>query len=241
MTSMKVIIVDDERLARNELKRLLSKHSNIEIIDEAKNADEAAIKIKEQQPDAIFLDIHMPGSTGLELAESLGDDVNIIFCTAYDQFAVDAFSLNAMDYLVKPVNPERLSDAITKLEARLEQSKQQTGLPDDHKLMVKYGETMRIIPLSDIIRFESIGNHAAIYTPHGKAFLHSSLNKIEAKLDASHYFRASRSDIIRLDAIESMEQAISYGLEAKLSNGQTVEISRRQATKLKQLLEFTQL
>jgi len=238
---MKVIIVDDERLARNELKRLLSKHSNIEIIDEAKNADEAAIKIKEHQPDAIFLDIHMPGSTGLELAESLGDDVNIIFCTAYDQFAVDAFSLNAMDYLVKPVNPERLSDAIAKLEARLEQSKQQTGLPDDHKLMVKYGETMRIIPLSDIIRFESIGNHAAIYTPHGKAFLHSSLNKIEAKLDANHYFRASRSDIIRLDAIESMEQAISYGLEAKLSNGQTIEISRRQATKLKQLLEFTQL
>ena len=107
--------------------------------------------------------------------------------------------------------------------------------------MVKYGETMRIIPLSDIIRFESIGNHAAIYTPHGKAFLHSSLNKIEAKLDANHYFRASRSDIIRLDAIESMEQAISYGLEAKLSNGQTIEISRRQATKLKQLLEFTQL
>jgi len=241
MTTMKVIIVDDERLARNELKRLLSKHSNIEIIDEAKNADEAAIKIKEHQPDAIFLDIHMPGSTGLELAESLGDDVNIIFCTAYDQFAVDAFSLNAMDYLVKPVNPERLSDAIAKLEARLEQSKQQTGLPDDHKLMVKYGETMRIIPLSDIIRFESIGNHAAIYTPHGKAFLHSSLNKIEAKLDANHYFRASRSDIIRLDAIESMEQAISYGLEAKLSNGQTIEISRRQATKLKQLLEFTQL
>ncbi|MCH2056006.1 MAG: LytTR family DNA-binding domain-containing protein, partial [Thalassotalea sp.] len=227
--------------ARNELKRLLSKHSEIEIVDEAKNAQEASEKIAEHSPDAIFLDIHMPGSTGLELAESLGDDVNIIFCTAYDQFAVDAFSLNAMDYLVKPVNPERLSDAIAKLEARLDQSKKQTGLPDDHKLMVKYGETMRIIPLSDIIRFESIGNHAAIYTPHGKAFLHSSLNKIEAKLDANHYFRASRSDIIRLDAIESMEQAISYGLEAKLTNGQTVEISRRQATKLKQLLEFTQL
>jgi two-component system LytT family response regulator len=240
MTTIKVIIVDDERLARNELKRLLSKHSQIEIIDEAKNADEAAIKIAEQKPDAIFLDIHMPGSTGLELAESLGDDVNIIFCTAYDQFAVDAFSLNAMDYLVKPVNPERLTESIAKLETRLEQAKQQSGLPDDHKLMVKYGETMRIIQLNEIIRFESIGNHAAIYTPHGKAFLHSSLNKIEAKLDENHYFRASRSDIIRLDAIVSMEQAISYGLEAKLTNGQTKEISRRQATKLKQLLEYTQ-
>ncbi len=239
--TIKIIIVDDERLARSELKRLLSKHSQIEIIDEAKNAEEASEKIAELKPDAIFLDIHMPGATGLELAESLGDDVNIIFCTAYDQFAVDAFSLNAMDYLVKPVNPERLAESIDKLEKRLEQSKGEAGLPDDHKLMVKYGEQMRIIELREIIRFESIGNHAAIYTPYGKAFLHSSLNKIEAKLDEKHYFRASRSDIIRLDAIESMEQAISYGLTATLTNGQTVEISRRQATKLKQLLEFTQL
>jgi two-component system LytT family response regulator len=239
--SIKIIIVDDERLARNELKRLLSKHSEIEIVDEAKNAQEASEKIAEHQPDAIFLDIHMPGATGLELAESLGDDVNIIFCTAYDQFAVEAFSLNAMDYLVKPVNPERLTESLEKLTKRLELSKSHAGLPDDHKLMVKYGETMRIIELREIIRFESIGNHAAIYTPHGKAYLHSSLNKIEAKLDERHYFRASRSDIIRLEAIESMEQAISYGLTASLSNGQTVEISRRQATKLKQLLEFTQL
>lgn len=239
--SVKVIIVDDERLARSELKRLLSKHSQIEIVDEAKNAEEAAEKIKEHKPDAIFLDIHMPGATGLELAEDLDGDVNIIFCTAYDQFAVDAFSLNALDYLVKPVNPERLAESIEKLEKRIESTKGSSSLPDDHKLMVKYGEQMRIIELKDIIRFESIGNHAAIYTPHGKAYLHSSLNKIEAKLDPKHYFRASRSDIIRLDAIESMEQAISYGLTATLSNKQTVEISRRQATKLKQLLEFTQL
>lgn len=239
--SIRIIIVDDERLARSELKRLLSKHSQIEIVDEAKNAEEASEKIAEHKPDAIFLDIHMPGATGLELAESLGDDVNIIFCTAYDQFAVEAFSLNAMDYLVKPVNPARLAESIEKLEKRLEQSASESGLPDDHKLMVKYGETMRIIELKEIIRFESIGNHAAIYTPHGKAYLHSSLNKIEAKLDERNYFRASRSDIIRLDAIESMEQAISYGLTATLSNGQTVEISRRQATKLRQLLEFTQL
>ena len=239
--TIKVIIVDDERLARNELKRLLAKHSQVEIIDEAKNAEEAKEKIAEHKPDAIFLDIHMPGATGLELAESLGDDVNIIFCTAYDQFAVDAFSLNAMDYLVKPVNPERLADSLVKLEKRLAQSKEKSSLPDDHKLMAKYGEKMRIIPHNDIIRFESIGNHAAIYTPHGKAYLHSSLNKIEKKLDESHYFRASRSDIIRLDAISSMEQSIGYGLTATLSNNQTVEISRRQATKLKQLLEFTQL
>lgn len=239
--SVKVIIVDDERLARSELKRLLSKHSQIEIVDEAKNAEEAAEKIKQHKPDAIFLDIHMPGATGLELAEDLDGDVNIIFCTAYDQFAVDAFSLNALDYLVKPVNPERLAESIEKLEKRIDTTKAGSSLPDDHKLMVKYGEQMRIIELKDIIRFESIGNHAAIYTPHGKAYLHSSLNKIEAKLDPKHYFRASRSDIIRLDAIESMEQAISYGLTATLSNKQTVEISRRQATKLKQLLEFTQL
>ncbi|ATC95682.1 LytR/AlgR family response regulator transcription factor [Pseudoalteromonas tunicata] len=239
--TIKVIIVDDERLARNELKRLLAKHSQIEIIDEAKNADEAKEKIAEQKPDAIFLDIHMPGVTGLELAETLGDDVNIIFCTAYDQFAVDAFSLNAMDYLVKPVNPERLAESIAKLEKRVEQAKEKTSLPDDHKLMVKYGEKMRIIQLCEIIRFESIGNHAAIYTPHGKAYLHSSLNKIEKKLDEANYFRASRSDIVRLDAITSMEQSIGYGLLATLTNGQTIEISRRQATKLKQLLEFTQL
>jgi len=223
--------------AWQELLRLFKNHPTINIVAQAENIAQGYDEIMKHQPDVIFLDIEMPGGTGLSLAEKLDGEIPIVFCTAYDEFAVDAFTLNAIDYLVKPIVPTRLAEAILKLSPAAEPVKN-NALDDDFKLMVKFAEHMKIIRLGDILRFESIGNHAAIYTPHGKAYLHSSLNKIEARLDDNSYFRASRVDILRIDAIEKLEQNINYGLIAYLKNNNEVEISRRQASKLKAQLGF---
>jgi len=234
---LNAIIIDDERMARQELLRLLKKHPHINVVAQAENIDQGLDEINQHQPDIIFLDIEMPGGTGLTLAEKLKGEIPIVFCTAYDEFAVDAFALNAIDYLVKPIVPDRLAETIEKFSER-EVASEQPVLEDDFKLMVKFGDHMKIIRLGDISRFESIGNHAAIYTSQGKAYLHSSLNKIEARLDTNTYFRASRVDILRLDAIEKLEQTVNYGLMAQLKNNVDVEISRRQASKLKAQLGF---
>ena len=235
--TIKVLIIDDEPLARAELLRLLKKHKQIEVLGEAQNIIEGKALVDDLAPDAIFLDIEMPGGTGLELAEQLKGEIPIVFCTAYNEFAVDAFSLNAVDYLLKPAAPERLEKAIEKLTSLLSET-ENTQLEDDFKLMVKFADKMKIILLRDILRFESVGNHAAIYTEFGKSYIHSSLSKIEAKLDPSVYLRASRSDIIRLDAVVHLEESINYGLTATLSNGSEVDISRRQASALKKQMSF---
>ncbi len=235
--TIKVLIIDDEPLARAELQRLLKKHKQIEVLGEAQNIIEGKALVDDLAPDAIFLDIEMPGGTGLELAEQLKGEIPIVFCTAYNEFAVDAFSLNAVDYLLKPAAPARLEKAIEKLTSLLSET-ENTQLEDDFKLMVKFADKMKIILLRDILRFESVGNHAAIYTEFGKSYIHSSLSKIEAKLDPSVYLRASRSDIIRLDAVVHLEESINYGLTATLSNGSEVDISRRQASALKKQMSF---
>ena len=167
------------------------------MVAQAEDIEQGYDEIVKHNPDVVFLDIEMPGGTGLTLAEKLKGEIPIVFCTAYDEFAVDAFALNAVDYLVKPIDPARLAETTIKLITPSEL----TTLPalhDDFKLMVKFSDHMKIIRLGDISRFESIGNHAAIYTAQGKAYLHSSLNKIEARLDENSYFRASRVDILRL-------------------------------------------
>ncbi len=234
---LNAIIIDDERMARQELLRLLKKHPNITVVAQAENIDQGFDEIQAHQPDIIFLDIEMPGGTGLTLAEKLKGEIPIVFCTAYDEFAVDAFALNAIDYLVKPIVPERLAETIGKFVVQ-EAPSDQPMLDDNFKLMVKFNDHMKIIPLGDIICFESVGNHAAIYTSQGKAYIHSSLNKIESRLNSDNYFRASRLHIVRLDAVSQLEQNINYGLTAELNDGQSVEISRRQATKLKAQLGF---
>lgn len=235
--TIKVLIIDDEPLARAELQRLLKKHKQIEVLGEAQNIIEGKALVDDLAPDAIFLDIEMPGGTGLELAEQLKGEIPIVFCTAYNEFAVDAFSLNAVDYLLKPAAPARLEKAIEKLTSLLSET-ENTQLEDDFKLMVKFADKMKIILLRDILRFESVGNHAAIYTEFGKSYIHSSLSKIEAKLDPSVYLRASRSEIIRLDAVVHLEESINYGLTATLNNGSEVDISRRQASALKKQMSF---
>ncbi|RUO26053.1 DNA-binding response regulator [Aliidiomarina minuta] len=229
----KTLIVDDERLARTELKRLLKAHPQCQLVAEAASASEAINILSEETIDLVFLDIQMPEVTGLELAEQIPSQIQFVFCTAYNSFALDAFSLNAVDYLLKPVAAERLTSTIQRLRPP-QHSSQPAYLPDDHGLLLKFADINRIVRLHEISRFESIGNHAAVYTPYGKSFIHSSLAKIEQKLNPAHFFKASRGDIIRIDAIAHIEPTMQSGsLIAILTDKQQVDVSRRQAKALK--------
>jgi two-component system LytT family response regulator len=261
MQPCNVLIVDDERLSRLELKRLLTKFPHVTVVGEANSAKQALTLINTLEIDVIFLDIQMPQMTGLELAETFASHINFVFCTAFNEHAVDAFSLNAIDYLVKPVNPERLHQTLTKIakltaatEKNSASASEQTNeaellttseshsittqnyLPENHGILLKFGESSKIVRLQEIERFESIGNHVAVYCNSGKSYLHSSLSKVERRLDPAIFFKASRGDIVRIDNIEKIEEAISSGsLLAIMKSGQEIEVSRRQSQQLKQM------
>jgi len=241
---IRTLIVDDERLARAELKRLLSVHPNIQLVGEAASAAQARELLETEAVDLVFLDIQMPEVSGLELAASLSSSVQFVFCTAFNSFALDAFALNALDYLVKPLDPARLAKTLQRYRPTAQPDTApkavttavaENFLPDQHGLLLKFGEVNRIVRLSEISRFESIGNHTALYTRFGKTYLHSSLSKIESWLDPQFFFKASRADIIRLDAIKQLEPGMGSGtMLAILQDGSEIEVSRRQMQSLKQ-------
>lgn len=228
---IRTLIVDDERLARAELRRLLGAHPDVEIVGDADNAATALQLVEEHAPDVVFLDIHMPETSGLALAAELADRTRFVFCSAYDSYAIDAFGLNAVDYLVKPVVPERLARTLERMRA---QGPTQSTLPYDHGLLLRFGEQARIVRLREIDRFESVGNHARVHSAHGRSWLQTSLSRIEQRLDPNYFFRVSRSDILRLDAIASIEPDVGTGSVATLADGSLVGVSRRQAQLLKQ-------
>jgi two-component system LytT family response regulator len=239
---MKVLVIDDERLARQELKSLLKKHQEIEIIGEAANADEAIELIKEKKPDLIFLDIQMPGKTGFELLEELDDVPKVIFVTAYDEFAIEAFKVNALDYLLKPVEPKLLSHAIDKVFSL--QSIEDKMIVEEDKLtatsqiFLKDGDKCWFVSLKDVRMFESEGNYVRVFFNNYKPLILKSLNNLEKKLDESTFFRANRKFIINLKWIESIENWFSGGLLVKLKGGETVEVSRRQAARFKDMMSL---
>ncbi len=219
------ILVDDERIARAELRRLLQAHPRIDIVAEAASAEEALELINRLRPELVFLDIQMPGISGMQLAAEIEGRCQFVFCTAYDSFAIDAFGLNALDYLVKPVAPERLARSLSRL--RVDEPKVAPTLAMDHGLLLKFGDYSKIVRLNEIDRIDSVGNHAAVHTQHGIAHVLSSLNRIEQRLDPEHFCRVSRRSILRLDAIENLAEDVGHGLIAMMRNGDEVAVSRR--------------
>lgn len=241
---IKAIIIDDERLARNELKKLLEQHSDIQIIDEASNVDEAVEKIDLSRPDLIFLDIQMPGKTGFDLLSEIEKSPRVIFTTAYDEFALKAFEVNALDYLLKPIDPKRLADAIQKLqtEMALEQASllgiNRGPLTEVDQVFVKDGERCWFVKLAEIRLFESVGNYAKVYFSTNKPLILKSLNALEERLDDRVFFRANRKHIINLHWIEKIEPYFNGGLLVELKGGEKIEISRRQTVKFKEMMSF---
>jgi two-component system, LytTR family, response regulator len=243
---MKVLIVDDERLARQELKKLLSEFAEMEIVGESPNADDAISKIKEFQPDLVFLDIQMPGKTGFEMLEELEKVPEIVFVTAYDEFALKAFEVNALDYLVKPVQPERLENTIKKILSQnkiknlrnVNNDEAVDLLGENDRVFVKDGEKCWFVALTDVRLFESEGNYVRVYFNNNRPLILKSLNSLDEKLNPKFFFRASRKHIINLQWIETIENWFNGGLMVKLKGGEQIEVSRRQSAKFKDMMSL---
>ncbi len=241
---MKTIIVDDERLARKELRSLLEKFPELNIVDECNNAMEAKSSIERNDPDLIFLDIQMPGKTGFDLINDLDVSPRIVFVTAYDEFAMKAFEVNAVDYLLKPVTPERLEECVKKI-LRLEAEKQEkiilaqtNRLTENDRIFLKDGEKCWFVQLSEIRVFESEGNYVRVYFQDSKPLILKSLNTLEDRLDEKIFFRANRKFIINLNYVQSIETWFNGGLMVTLKNAEKIEISRRQAVRFKDLMSL---
>lgn len=236
---MKAIIVDDERLARKELISLLANHPEIEVIDEAINADEAVEKIEKHDPDVVFLDIQMPGKTGFEMLEGMERVPQVIFTTAYDEFALKAFEYNALDYLLKPIQPERLSESLNKvsIKASKKPAKDQK-LSSKDQVFVKDGDKCWFVKLEDVRLFESDGNYIKVYFDKFKPMIHKSLNALDERLDDRHFFRASRKHIINLGWVESIDTWFNGGLLVQLKGGEKIEVSRRQSARFREMMSL---
>lgn len=233
---IKSIIIDDERLARNELKKILQEFPEIEIIDEAVNVQEAADKIEELRPQLIFLDIQMPGNkTGFDLLEMLTYTPKVIFTTAYNEYAIKAFEFNALDYVLKPIETKRMGDAIQKVKRSIDKEKNnpQDVLHKEDQVFVKDGERCWFVKLEEVRLFESVGNYAKVYFGTNKPLILKSLNALEERLDDKVFFRANRKHIINLQRIKKIESYLGAGLRVILDGGEEIEISRRQAVKFK--------
>lgn len=239
---LKVVLIDDERLARSELKRLLGEFPDVEIIGEAANAEEGIEKIETLNPDLIFLDIQMPGKTGFDMLTELEKSPDVIFVTAYDEYALKAFEVNALDYLMKPVEPKRLADAILKVKQKNEEellSFNNRGMLSEHdQVFVKDGERCWFVKLSEVRLFESVGNYAKVFFGTNKPLILKSLNALEERLDDKVFFRANRKYILNLRMIEKIETYFNGGLLVDLIGGEKIEISRRQAVKFKEMMSL---
>jgi two-component system LytT family response regulator len=245
---MRAIIVDDERLARNELKRLLENFPSIEVIGEASNTDEAGQLIEELQPDVAFLDIQMPGKTGFEwLEEWDGFLPEIIFTTAFNEYALKAFEVNALDYVLKPIELARLSESIQKLESRFKRtvSAEKTVsashvLGGNDQIFVKDGEKCWFVRLDRVRLCESMGNYVRLFFDDQKPLVLKSLNSLEERLDPKLFFRCNRKHIVNLNFIDKIEPWFSGGLQVTLKGekAEKIEISRRQSIRFKELLSL---
>jgi two-component system LytT family response regulator len=243
---IKAILIDDERLARNELKKLLTEFPEIEVIAEAANADEGIDRIENLNPDLVFLDIQMPGKTGFDMLAELDKTPHVIFTTAYDEYALKAFEVNALDYLLKPVEPKRLADAIQKLQMQEEKeinhnnhvNVNRTLLEDDAQVFVKDGERCWFVKLNEIRLFESVGNYAKVYFANNKPLILKSLNALEERLDEKTFFRANRKHIVNLRMIDKIEPYFNGGLLLDLKGGEKIEVSRRQTVKFKEMMSL---
>ena len=250
---MNVLLVDDSRLARTELRHLLQAFPDVTIVGEARHADEARAQIAALQPDLLLLDVQMPGQTGFELLASLDTAPHVIFTTAYNEYALQAFAVNALDYLLKPVQVPRLAAALAKARTRIltpttspalvsapadEPAAAQTGLTAQDQVFVKDGERCWFVKLADIKLFEINGSYTRIHFENHRPLIPRTLQQLEARLDPKVFFRANRQQIINLKWIAAVEPWFSNTLRLTLRDGPEVEVSRQQSIRFRELLSL---
>lgn len=236
INTIRTILVDDERLAREELKSMLKKYDNIEIIGEYKNSQEAKEGILSLSPDLVFIDIQMPGESGLELIEQLENPPRTVFVTAFDEFAMKAFELNAYDYILKPIDEQRLEEVIVrvseenKIPEAVESSKQ---LKEGDKIFIKDGDKVWFVNIEDIRYFESDGNYVKVFFDKYHPLLLRSLNSLGERINEDLFFRANRKYLVNLNNIVNIQTWFNGNLQIEMNCGTKIDISRRQAIKFK--------
>jgi two-component system LytT family response regulator len=240
---MNALIVDDERLARSELRRLLAAHADVTVAGEAANAEEAEARLRAADVDVVFLDVQMPGGTGFDLLERLETLPLVIFTTAYDEYAVRAFEVNAFDYLLKPIRPERLAAAIEKARHAWNASSAADApaaqrRTSSERVFLRDGDRCWIVALVDIELFEADGNYTRAFFKTERPMVRTSLQALEARLDPAVFFRASRRHIINLRHVEAIDDGIDDSYSVRLRSGRTVSISRRQSRRLRETLSL---
>ncbi len=234
MKPCRIVIIDDERLAREEIRRHLLPYPGFEVIGEAADADEAEQLINTLHPGLIFLDIQMPERSGFDLLETLNQLPEVIFTTAWNQYAVQAFDANALDYLVKPIREERFAQAIEKIRTKLAAgvSTDET-LPAIQTLFIKEGEQYHFIQVKDIYLIASTGNYARLYFGNKKVYIKRSLNQLEKQLDPDMFFRTSRTAIINTNFIAAAQPLPDGRLQVSLHTGPALTLSTRQSAAFK--------
>ncbi len=240
--SLTAIIVDDERLAREGLKQLLAETGEIELIGEASNADEAIDLVEKYKPQLLFLDIEMPEKNGFDLLEELIETPFVIFTTAYNEFALKAFEVNAMDYLLKPIELPRLKEAIARVKKQIieiyHQDISSRNLTENDQVFIRDGDKCWFVKLTDIRIIESAGNYAKIHFDKHQPLIHKTLNALDERLSPSMFFRVNRQQIINLQYIDKIEPFFNAGFLIYLKDGTKIEVSRRQAVKFKEMMSL---
>lgn len=244
MPTLETLIVDDERLVRNEIRRMLDDQDSVEVIGEAADATEAEAAVEELGPDLLLLDVQMPDASGFDLLERLDTVPHVVFVTAYDEYAIRAFEVNALDYLVKPVEEERLTKALDTVRERVRGPEGDSGpaprpdadkdegpdeLTAEDKVFVKDGRRCWFVRLSKVRLFEAAGNYTKLHFEGEEPLIHRSLSYLEERLDPDRFFRASRQHILNLDWIEDVNNRPNGKLLVHLSGGTDVELSHRRS------------
>lgn len=234
MKNIKTVIVEDSRLARNELKELIRQHPEIQLIGEAENVDEGFELIKATNPDLLFLDINMPEKDGFELLEMLDEVPITVFTTAFDEYAIKSFEYNALDYLLKPINEKRFALAMEKVQSKLDNTSDdsassQERLTGNSQIFIKDGEKCWLIKIGDISHLEIVGNYTRVFFKDERPMLYKSLNQVEEKLPEKYFFRANRQQIINTNFIGNVVPWFNGKLKLTMQNGEEVEVSRRQS------------
>lgn len=243
MIQLKAVIVEDSRLARNELKELIKEHKEIKLLGEAENVDDGFKLINDTKPDLLFLDINMPEKDGFELLEMLDEVPIVIFTTAFDEYAIKSFEYNAFDYLLKPINQKRFSKSIEKVIENAtnnssSEPKNENALSLDKQIFIKDGEKCWLVKIQDISMFEIVGNYTRVFFENNKPLIYKSLSQVEEKLPNDVFFRANRQQIININHVKKVVSWFNGKLKIEMNSGEEIEISRRQSYIFKEQLSF---
>jgi two-component system, LytTR family, response regulator len=230
-TIFSCIIVDDERPAREELSCLLAKYEHISILALCNNADDALEKINLLHPDVVFLDINMPGKSGFDLIDTLKNPPNIIFCTAYDEFALKAFEENAIDYLLKPITPDRLQKTIERLQKYFIKIKDSNN--QHKKIFIRDGKKIFYTTLADIFLIESCGNYVKYYFEKNIATIRKTFKEVEEEFNTLGFIAINRNQLVNKSFITTKNNKIGRNLTLNLKNGITLTASRSKSNLFK--------